>query len=193
MPAEGPIGKPWRDNATIWQPGRESFQYYVWDGEVELKTRTRIGDAGTPVTDVENIGLLVGYGWYAVKFYNERALKGDKNFSRVPRLVLVNVTAAEAKRLNILNPPTTINVQWPLAVPHETEGSSTIPVKVAMRFGPDGLPQAFNVDEYDKEFPIEMGALSDQELVDAVKSIVSMPDAIMSVPAKASAIRRAAK
>ena len=192
IPSQG-SPKPWRDNSTVWQPGRESFEYIVQRGEVQLKLRSRQSDAGIVVTDAEGIGELDGvYSTQAIAFYNRRFLQsGGKEFARIPRLVRVSMDRAEAARLSIVNGPIPITVEWPISIPTgDAQIPTTINPKVALMYATDGRVVAFDIDEYDREHPIVSGAMSDEELVDAVTAIIASP---LAVADKAKAIRLVAR
>lgn len=192
IPSQG-TPKPWRDNSTVWQPGRESFEYVVQRGEVQLKLRSRQSDAGVVVTDAEGIGELEGvYSMQAIAFYNRRFLQsGGKEFARIPKLVRVSMDRAEASRLSIMNPSTPITVEWPISIPTgDAQSPTTINPKVALMYAADGRVVAFDIDEYDREHPIVSGAMSDEELVDAVSAIIASP---LTVADKAKAIRLVAR
>lgn len=185
LPAQGASAKPYRDNATIWQPGRPTFDYVLCcDGELKLSLRSRVGDAGTPVIDAEGITALEGlFSGPAISFYNDRFLRSNgREFSRIPRPYRVTLPRDEAMRLNLINPATPANIQWPV--------SSPLPVYTALRFNTSGVVEAFNINEYDKAFPLVSGALSDAELVGAVQAILASG---MTVTEQAKAIRMVAK
>ena len=185
--------KPWRDNSTIWQPGRQSFEYIVQRGEVVLKLRPRQSDAGTVTVDAEGIGELDGfYSGPVIEFYNRRFIQsGGKEFGRIPRLIRVTVDRAEASRLSIMTPPAPTAVEWPISVPiPDGHSPNSIPVKTALMFASNGSLVAFDIDEYERENPLVVGAISDQELVDSVTAIIATP---MPVSEKAKAIRLVAR
>jgi hypothetical protein len=192
IPAEGTSPKPWRDNAVIWQPGKGAFEYFVLRGEVNLKLRTVQGDAGIPVTDAEGIGELDGYSMYAIAFYNRRFLQsGGKEFARIPKIAKITLDRSEVQRLNIINPATPVEIEWPVAIPTgDAQWPSTINPKCAFRFNEKNGIEAFDIDEYDRENPLVSGLLSDEELVGAVQAIIQAP---MSVSEKAKAIRLVVK
>lgn len=192
VPAVGPV-KPWRDNAAVWPWYATSFEYTVQRGEVRLNLRSRQADAGIVVTDAEGIGELNGfYGAPAIAFYNRRFIQsGGKEFARIPRLVRITVDRNEAGRLSIYNPPTPIDVEWPIAIPNNDPYKPTsINDKVAFRYGPTGRVEAFNIDDYDREYPLTAtGGMSDEELVGAVRFILSQN---LGAEATARAIRQVA-
>lgn len=178
LPAEGYSVKPWRDNAAIWRPDAASFDYVLCcDGEITLKLRTRIGDAGVPVTDAEGITGLEGlFTGRVIEIINRRFIQsGGAEFSRIPRLVRSTIDRAESQRLNILNPPAPVKVMWPVGVPLDK----------ALRFNGDTV-EAFDAIAYDKQYPLFVSSVGDLELVDSVKAIL---DSGMSVADQARAIR----
>lgn len=190
IPAVGPV-KPWRDNAAVWQSWLQSFEYTVQRGEVRLSLRSRQSDAGIVVTDAEGIGELEGvYSMQAIAFYNRRFLQsGGKEFARIPRLVRVTVDRAEAGRLSIYNPSMPVAVEWPIAIPTgDAQIPTTINPKIAFRYGPTGRVEVFNIDDYDREYPLTAtGGMSDEELVGAVRFILAQN---LGVEATARAIRQ---
>lgn len=184
IPAFGATPKPWRDNAVIWMPERTEFSYLVCcEGEFTLKVRSRQSDGGVVITDAEGITALEGiFDGRTIAFYNRRFLQsGGREFARIPRPVKVTLPREEAGRLNIMNPAAPIDVQWPVAQP----------LGNALRFHPDsGAVEVFSSSDYERDFPIVSGKLSDQELIEAVMAILGRN---MPADQKARAIRLVAQ
>lgn len=194
MPAEGVGLKPYRNNAAVYTFA-SSFTHLVQRGAIALSQRSRIGDAGTPVVDVEGITELEGtYSREAIAFYNRRVLAGDKSFLRVPRLIWVTQERNEASRLNIVFPPgqPPVAVEWPLAIAtNDAQIPTSFNNEVALRFHPtSGTVEAFFFADYDREFPIVTGSLADAEFLGAVEGILESP---MGPSEKATAIRLLAR
>jgi hypothetical protein len=190
IPSDGSSIKPWRDNATVWNPGKETFEYIFQKGTVELKIRSLPGDAGNQIVDAEGITELEGtYSGKAIKFYLDRFLKsGGKDFAKIPKLVKVELSRAEAKRLNLSSAGSPLDNLYPVALPFDDSHiKTTLNPNVAFRFN-DGVVEGFDIDEYDKAFPIDANSsgLSDQELIDSVVEILASP---LSLGEKAKAIR----
>jgi len=193
IPSDGSSIKPWRDNATVWNPGKETFEYIFQKGTVELEIRSLPGDAGNQIVDAKNLMELEGtYSGKAIKFYVDRFLKsGGKEFSKIPKLVKVELNRAEAKKLNLSAPlsgelPSDL---YPVALPFDDSHiKTTLNPNVAFRFTPSGDVEGFDIDEYDHEFPLVVNSsgLSDQELIDSVEGILASP---LSLGEKAKAIR----
>ena len=191
IPSDGSSIKPWRDNATVWNPGKETFEYIFQKGTVELKIRSLAGDAGNQIVDAEGLMELEGtYSGKAIKFYNDRFLKsGGKEFAKIPKLVKVELSRNEAKRLNLSAPGSSAEDLYPVALPFDDSHiKTTLNPNIAFRFTPSGDVEGFDIDEYDHEFPLVVGSsgLSDQELIDSVEGILL---STMSVADKAKAIR----
>jgi len=190
--AEGSTIKPVRDDAAKWFPAMQTFEYFVLRGEVNLKLRLRPGDAGNPIVDAENLMDLSGfYSREAIEFYNRRFLKSNgAEFARIPRMVRVTVTNAEALRININTPDnvTPVGYEWPIAIPQaDGHAFTTLPVKVAFRFNGDTV-EAFNIDDYDHEIPVSTG--NDDEIFDEITAIMAMP---RSKAERVNAIRQVVK
>jgi len=194
IPSDGSSIKPWRDNATVWNPGKETFEYIFQKGTVELKIRSLARDAGNQIVDAEGITELEGtYSGKAIKFYLDRFLKsGGREFSKIPKLVKIELSRNEAKRLNLASVGSPLDNLYPVALPFDDSHiKTTLNPNVAFRFN-DGVVEAFDIDEYDKAFPIDTNSsgLSDQELIDLVTGILA--DNI-SIEEKAKRIRLTAK
>lgn len=192
IPAEGVGPHPHRDNSLIYNPGASSLTYLIHRGDAILTPRTRVGDAGIPVTDVEGLRQLDGtYPKVAMDFYFRRVVAGDKNFFRIPRLSWEVISASEAGRLNIAplaDPFAQIVVDWPLAIPNrDPQTFTTMNPDAAFRYNPStGRPEAFSVTEYDREFPLVSGSLGADEFLGAVEGILNSG---MTPDEKARAIR----
>lgn len=192
IPAEGIGPHPHRDNTTKWNPGLQTVRHLIHRGEAHLSPRTRTGDAGIPVTDVEGLRQLDGtYPKAAMDFYFQRVSRGDRAFFNIPLLIWVDIPAAEAGRLNIAplaNPASQIVVEWPLAIPNnDPQTFTTMNPDAAFRFNPEtGRPEAFSVTEYNREFPLVSGTLEADEFLGAVEGILGSG---MTPDEKAKAIR----
>jgi len=191
IPSDGSSIKPWRDNATVWNPGKETFEYIFQKGTVELEIRSLPGDAGNQIVDAEGLMELEGtYSGKAIKFYNDRFLKsGGKEFAKIPKLVKVELNRAEAKRLNLSEGNVAGATDlYPVALPFDDSHiKTTLNPNIAFRYGDTGI-EAFDIDDYDREFPLVVNSsgLSDQELIDSVEGILASP---LSLGEKAKAIR----
>lgn len=180
FPAEGAGAKYWRDNSAIWRSD-EYFQYLMLDRNPD----------GTLVRLPFNLSdsTFRYYSPVAAQFYNHYR----QQFPFLPRLVVKRIRRADAVRLNISEGP---SEDYPLGV-FTDETTHSFPSNMALRFHPQtGQPEAFYIEDYLKEFPIEYTQtiktgqrLTDDELVGAVSGVVGSN---LTVQSKAAAIRQLA-
>ncbi|MCS7024943.1 MAG: hypothetical protein NZV14_09080 [Bryobacteraceae bacterium] len=189
-PLEGAAPKMWRDNATLWS-ARDTFQYLT------LERGAKGELVRWPINFSDPMFQYLSPG--AAAFYHEYA----KHFPTIPRLVLRTLTRDEAARLHF---GAGVAEDYPLAnvLPDETGPipgglRATFPSDMALRFHPQtGQPEAFRYHDYVRAYPVDytpylppLGAqrLSDEELVQAVESVLQ---AQLSLKEKASVIRQIA-
>ena len=189
-PVDGNSAKYWRDNGAIWQTTKDTFQYLVLERNPDgtfVRMPLNFSD--------QSFNYL---GPITATFYRQYA----RHFPIIPRLVLKSMSRFDSARLNF---GPRIAEDYPLGSifpdPTTENGRVTLPNEIAFRFNPQtGAPEAFWITDYMKEYPFDYTPqeppppgssqrLSDDELVNAVSSIVTTP---MSVKDKASAIRQIA-
>ncbi len=199
-PNEGDVFKPWKDTQAAWRDDNVLSHYCISPSAPPyiLTYREHVADGGGVVPGVGGLGQLTpGYSAKAVSFYYQRvmAAKGGE-FTKIPRIWLSYASRVDAGNLNLTLPMTVPVVAWPIGIPTGDDNSpSTINPEVAFRFNPDtGWPEAFLIDEYDKEFPLSAltsaPKLTDSELVGEVKDILALG---MSVARTAEAIRKVSR
>lgn len=181
-PSQG-TAKYWRDNATIWQPWKEEFEYLVLarnaDGSfarLDLVSKDAFGNVtGFSDPTFEHLSLA------AANFYRQYA----KHFPFIPKLTLRRMSSFDAGRLSFAPG---VAEDYPLHIPSE----------MAIRFHPQtGQPEVFRWAEYAREHPMDWtprqihsgGRLSDGELVSAVSEVMA---SALSIAEKAEAIRQIA-
>jgi hypothetical protein len=178
MPSEGIGPKYWRDNSTIWNASRQSYEYTMLE---------RDGSGNFVQAQIDwsaEYWSIMSYS--ACNFYRTYA----GHFPIIPKLVKVPMDRFTAGRLNFAAKG--IPADYPLGV------DGGFPANCAVRFNPEtGAPEVFNFEEYGREFPIDWtpklpavpgtgGKLSDEELVGAASGALASS---MSVKDKAMAIR----
>lgn len=174
MPAEGNTPKYWRDNSTIWNPGRETYNYTMLARDTQGNPQRMGLDWSSSVWSILSPS--------ACNFY--RTYEG--HFPQIPALISVPMFRVEAGRFNFAAKGTPAD--YPLGV------DGGFPANCAVRFNPEtGDPEVFNFEEYCREFPIDWRpklpssrTLSDEELVGAASGVLASN---MEIKAKASAIR----
>jgi len=183
LPSEGMTAKYWRDNATIWNPAQQTFDYVMLERDASGNFVRAALDFSDPMFEILSFS--------AANFYRQYAA----HFPVIPRLVRKSMTREEAGRINFAAKG--VAADYPLGA----GTGSSFPTNVALRFNPQsGAPEAFLYEEYLREFPFDWtpkappvpgsgGRLSDEELVGATGSIVSSP---MTTKDKAAAIRQLA-
>ena len=204
---EGIIFKPWMDTQAIWKTDEYLKYIFIYPTAIHLELTYRLvtGDAGAKIPDVAGLSMLetAGYSAKAIKFYSQRVLaaKGG-DFSLVPRLWIRETPRKSAESLNLVisGGP---DVNWPIGtLTGDANSPNTINPEVAFRLNPiTEWPEAFFIDDYDREFPLDAAApavtpasgtnptLSPKALVDGVMDIL---EAQMPVDATAAAIRKLA-
>ncbi len=200
QPNEGDSFKPWKDTQAVWRDDNVLAHYYINPVALPyiLTYREYGADGGGTVPDVGGLGQLdTNYSPKAVAFYVKRIMSArGGEFTKVPRIWLKYSSRADARNLNLTLPMTIPAAIWPIGTPTMGDNSpSTINPEVAFRFNPNtGWPEAFLIDEYDKEFPLSVPTpaptLTDSELVGEVKDILALG---MSVAKTAEAIRKASR
>jgi len=178
MPSEGLGPKYWRDNSTIWNAARQSYEYTMLE---------RDGGGNFVQAPLDFSGAM----WEilspsAANFYRTYA----GHFPIIPKLTRVTMDRFGAGRLNFASKG--IAADYPLGV------DGGFPANCAVRFNPEtGAPEVFNFEEYGREYPIDWtpklpslpgtaGKLSDEELVGAASGALASS---MSTKDKAAAIR----
>ena len=181
LPSEGPTAKYWRDNATIWNPSQETYEYVMLERDANGNFAQAPLNFSDPVWEILSFGCANFYRQYAA------------HFPVVPKLVRKTMPRFDAGRINFAAKG--IAEDYPLGV------SGGFPANVALRFNPGtGEPEAFNFEEYVREFPFDWtpkappvpgsgGKLSDEELVGATSGLLASP---LSIKEKAAAIRQLA-
>jgi hypothetical protein len=181
-PTEGTGPKYWRDNSTIWNPSRESFEYLTLDRNPDgtiVKMPLNFSDS---TFEIYSSGTANFYRTYA------------QLFQTIPRLVIKKMSRFDAGRLNF-GPG--IPEDYPLGVPTgDPNTKTTFPANMALRFNPqNGQVEAFYWEEFVREVPIDWTPKivtrkwSDEELVGAVTGLLAAP---LGVKEKAAAIRQMA-
>ena len=178
MPSEGLGPKYWRDNSTIWNSARQSYEYTM------LARGTDGNFVQTAIDWSADYWSILSPA--AANFYRTYAA----HFPVIPKLVRVTMDRFAAGRLNFAAAGTPAD--YPLGV------DGGFPANCAVRFNPEtGAAEVFNFEEYGREFPIDWtpklpptpgaaGKLSDSELVGSVGGVLASP---MSDKDKAAAIR----
>lgn len=173
MPSEGITAKYWRDNSTIWNP-RDSYTYTMLERDANGNFAQAPLNFSDPAWSI--------FSQEVANFYRQYAA----HFPAIPRLVTLTVGRFEAGRINFAAKGTPAD--YPLGV------DGRFPANCALRFNPQtGEPEAFNFEDYTREFPLDWtprsistGALSDEELVGAASGVLASD---LNLKAKAAAIR----
>lgn len=181
MPSEGSTPKYWRDNATIWNPSRQVYEY-------TMLARDSAGNfVQAPLNFSDPMWSIFSHD--VANFYRQYAA----HFPVTPKLIRVTTDRFEAGRINFASKGT------PADYPLGTDGG--FPANVALRFNPQtGEPEAFNFEEYVREFKFDWtpkapplpgsgGSLSDEELVGATSGLLASP---LPIKEKAAGIRQLA-
>lgn len=181
-PTEGAGAKFWRENAAIWNPAKESFEYVVLDRNADGSIVKMPLNFSDPTFEIYSLGTANFYRTYA------------QLFPYIPRLVIKSMSRYDASRLNF---SAGVPEDYPLGVPTGDPYTKTsFPSNMALRFNPQtGQVEAFYWEEFVRETPIDWTPTivtkkwSDEELVNAVTGLVATS---IPVKDKAAAIRQMA-
>ncbi len=181
-PLEGSGAKYWRDNSTIWNPAKETFEYVVADRNPDGSY------AKMPLNFSDSTFEIYSQG--TANFYRTYA----QLFPVIPRLVKKQMSRFDAGRLNF---GAGVPEDYPLGVPTgDPYVKTSFPSNMALRFHPQtGQVEAFYWEEFVKETPIDWTpkivtkTWSDEELVNAITGLLGTP---LGLKEKAAAIRQLA-
>ncbi|MFN7932710.1 MAG: hypothetical protein U0R19_05245 [Bryobacteraceae bacterium] len=181
-PTEGTGAKYWRDNSTIWNPSKETFEYVVLDRNPDGSIVKMPLNFSDPTFEIYSPGTANFYRTYA------------QLFPFIPRLVMKQIGRFDAGRLNFSSGA---SEDYPLgATTGDSYVKTSFPSNMALRFHPQsGQVEAFYWEEFVKEVPIDWTPKivtrkwSDDELVSAVTGLLATP---LGVKEKAAAIRQIA-
>lgn len=146
-PTEGSGPKYWRDNSTIWNPSKETFEYVALDRNPDgsiVKMPLNFSDS---TFEIYSPGTANFYRTYA------------QLFPFIPRLVIKQMTHFDAGRLNFSSGAPE---DYPLgATTGDAYVKTSFPSNMALRFNPQtGQVEAFYWEEFVKEVPIDWTFLS---------------------------------